>query len=244
MNFFERLIKSVYKFDEYGELVGLSLGSSLFYYFVVSVITIAVMCFAMFPVLAQIFDSIEEKTPEFSIEGGELVMEEPVYIQENGIAVAMNPACEDVNELAEGLTGISGIFVSKGDILVKNSFTGSAERASLSAFDDFSSDDMGVFLRIIKIVSYIVMTAIFVFLKIALLLFVWCIAKLESNIFRGGLGMKDSLKLGIYAVTLPVILKTAFCFSSFSLPNLIFYALIIVYIYLGIKCCKATRAEV
>ncbi len=243
MGFLNRFVKSVYKFDEYGELVKLSLRSSLFYYFVVSVITVAASCFAVSPVITQIFDSVEENIPEFKIEGGELVTDEPYYYMNNGIAAVMDPECDDVYELAEEYSAVNGFFVGKNTVLVRNAFLGGDSVEELSDFEGFTSDDAEALIGLVRKLTYFILAGTFIFLKILLLIFVWCIAKLMSNIFRGGLNMKESLKLGIYACTLPVILKTVFYFTSISLPNMIFYALILVYCYFGIKSSKAMRIE-
>ncbi|MCD8089718.1 MAG: DUF1189 domain-containing protein [Clostridiales bacterium] len=241
MKLWQKFTNSVYKFDEYYRLLDTSARSSLGFYFLISLLTVIIMSFSLFPVISQMFGEITAAVPEFTIENGRLNADDTIDINNDGTVIRVDASAENVEELEPSEDYVQGIFVGATEMIVISKLNGMNERAGLDIFEGMTNEELAEFMGLLSRVIYFFIV-IFLFLqKAVLLLLLLCIAKLMSNLMRGGLNLKDALKLGVYASTTAVIIKAVLYAAGVSMPNFIFYGIVIVYMYLGIDSCKKHR---
>ncbi|MCD7905122.1 MAG: DUF1189 domain-containing protein [Clostridiales bacterium] len=239
----QRFLTSIYKFDEYYELIKTTAGSSLLYYFLISLLTTVIMAFSVVPALSQVYGLIAENVPEFVIQDGKLTAEDVIDIDVGGTIIKMDASADDVEELTSEEDYDQGIFISGSEILVESKLADIYSRTSLEEFEGFDNYALSAVINIIKYVSYGILILFFILSKLVLLLFVWLLGKLMSNILRGGLNFTDSFKLGIYASTTAAILKAVLTVFSLSMHNYIFFGIILAYMYFGLDSCKKHKDD-
>lgn len=247
MNFFKRFVASIYKFDEYGSLIDSSMGSSMGYYIVFSLIIICLTCISVFTVMDPVIDALVEKVPDFRIEDGQLLCDEDLNYDFDGqVIIKLDADAESAKELESGAGDyISGIFVSKNDILINQKITGQQQTTPFEGIDSFERSDFLSFMDLMKTVYKAMIVVMFILFKAVFLLFLGCLGKLMSNIFRGGLTFGAAVRLGIYSSTFAVLLRCILMFVlPGGLPSFIFYGIILVYMYLGIINYKKKAAAV
>lgn len=246
MNLFQRFITSIYKFDEYNKLIKTSLSSSIGYYAAVSLIVIIISGISIFNVFSVIMDGVEEKIPEFTIENGQMSAEDKIDTNLGGTVIILDTDEDDAQTLQDKAKDyMQGLFVSKNNIIINQKFTGRNDKFSFKDVvpGGFTKADLEEVFVVMRAVYKVMIVVFLVIFRCVFLLFVGCIAKLMSNIMRGGLSFGDSLKLGIYGSTLAVLLRCILMFfTPMGLPDIIYYCVIMVYIYLGINNCKKMMA--
>ncbi len=238
MKLLQRFIKAVYKFDEYHELIKTSAASSIGYYAVVSVLTILIMALTLFPMVSSIYKQIAQNIPEFSIEDGRLTAADTVDIDTSGTLIRMDSSVEDVSELEPKDDYLQGIFIGATEMIVNSNIRNMYQRTGLDTFNGLTNVELAEFMGVLNNLTYVLIFLFLAVFKVVFLLFVWCIAKLMSNLLRGRLGFKDSLKLAIYASTTAAIIKAVLFDFGIYMHNIIFYSIIIAYMYFGIDSCK------
>lgn len=244
MKLSQRFITAVYKFDKYNELINTTVGSSLAYYFLISILTVVIMSAAVFPAVSEIYSSISQNVPEFEITDGKLTAEDTVDINAGGTVVKVDSSVDDIEELVNAEDYVQGIFISSSELIVDSKLSNIYNRTSLETFEGLDNSSLKAALVFLKYLTYMLAFVFLMLSKVVFLLFVWCVAKLMSNLFRGGLGFKDSLKLGIYASTTASIIKSVLLVFAVSMHNIIFYGIIIAYMYFGLESCKKQEVKV
>ncbi|MCC8097125.1 MAG: DUF1189 domain-containing protein, partial [Eubacterium sp.] len=103
--------------------------------FLISILTVVIMCGAVFPAVSEIYTSIGQNVPEFEITDGKLTAEDTVDVNVGGTVVKVDSSVDDVEELVNAEDYVQGIFISSSELIVDSKLSNIYNRTSLEAFE-------------------------------------------------------------------------------------------------------------
>ncbi len=250
MSFFKQMITAIYKFKEYPRLMLLSAGKTAGYIVIFSLI---VMILSQVPMavgyykIGGISGLIRDHVPEFSIKNGKLSCESIDFSDDMmGVKIFIDNN-EDVNNI--DTTGLTSYLLADSDKMI---FGNNLQKSVIefAQFGDKSFDKQGLINlfagRKMKLALFIIyaVTALIglcmstLFSLAALAMIAMCV---NSIFIHTNMGFGGALKLSIYARTFPVLLTLLFGLAGMS-NFIVYWALQITYIYLGLKNIKKQEA--
>nr|WP_314460625.1 DUF1189 domain-containing protein [uncultured Clostridium sp.] len=256
MNIFKELILSLYDFKSYKEFVK----NKRMKVFLAGVV-LMVIYFSLtmiVPFLRFQFKTggfvkiIEDYVPDFKLSGGTLWVEEPVEYEEGGMYIYINTSPDtsfyDADEIGEYIADYYQVILMDSEkVIIKNK--GEIIERYFSDLDmDFSRGKLqqwvpSAYLIIIAfmLLAFIFMTALFFFGVLVVAL----IGMIASSCMKYRLTFGQLYQMGVYARTLPLLLKAIVSFLPFSIPmfGIINFGLSVLYIVLAIQKMKESDLE-
>ncbi len=250
MSFFKQMITAIYKFKEYPRLMLMSTGKTAGYIVIFSLLVCIVSQIPMavgYYRIGGISGLIRDHVPEFSIKNGKLSCESIDFSDEMmGVKIYVDNN-EDVNNI--DTTGLTSYLLADSDKMI---FGNNIQKSVIefsqfgsSSFDKqglinlFSGRKMKLALLIIYGVTALMgMCISTLFSLLSLAVIAMCV---NSVFIHTNMGFGGALKLSVYARTFPVLLTLIFGLAGMS-NFIVYWALQITYIYLGLKNIKKQEA--
>ena len=249
MNFFTRIKKAIFKFDEYEKFVTEPVSKAIGYFakiiIVFSLIITITLTYQMRREIKKVFEIIEKEFPEFAIKDYQLELKDTdsfeYYFEDLNLNIKFT---ENENNL-QNINKENGLMLFKNKMVLNfNGF--SKEILYRDAFEqDFSKEKMVAIGKTNELVKLLVSSAVVMFLISFIIYFVivmidvltLAILGLIINMFLKTLfKFKDIFKISIYSMTLPLILYLIYMVLNILFGTTIKYFEIaynsIAYIYL------------
>lgn len=239
VGFFSRIFYSISKMDFYVTVAKESAGKAFKYLvlfcFLLGAISSITAVVDFFDVISESEEYLTKQIPDFSFENGELHVEGQMPIVANSDDTVL--IVDTSGELDESsLDGYNkGIFISKTYIVSKKNVM-QKERidfAELGALS-FTKSSLIAFLPTLKILGFLL--PIFIIMgtiigKLIGSLFVSIITAIVASVKKVNLSYGQTYAIGIYAMTLPSIIKFVANLLSITLPLffVIYYGIVIFY---------------
>ncbi len=251
MNIFKELAASIYDLKSYKEFIKNKRSKVFFAGIILMVIYFSltmIIPFIRFQFKTGGFVKIiEDYIPDFELSGGKLWVEKPIEYEEDGVYIYIDtdPATSfyDVDEIEEYISDYYQVVLMDSEkVIVKNK--GEIMGNHFSELDmEFSREKLQqwvprAYLVVIAfmIVAFIFMTGLFFFgvLIVALL------GLIASSCMKYRLTFGQLYQIGIYARTLPLLIKALVSFLPFSIPmfGIINFGISVLYIVLAIQKMK------
>ncbi|MFZ5966907.1 MAG: DUF1189 domain-containing protein [Bacillota bacterium] len=251
IKFTEKLIKSISSFGFYQRILKESLGKAFIYLVLISLLfgfagSIKAVYDINFGVNAMI-DGFRDEIPDFTFQNGELEVyaEMPMILEEGeGAIVVIDTTGQTDESILDDYD--SGVFLSKHKLVSKeNSIqTKEFDFSQIKEFD-FNKQDVERWIPFLKWMS--VIAVIFILLgtiigKLISTLFISLLGLIVNGIAKARLEYGNIYKIGIYAITLPTIIKTVMGLVSIQIPFffVIYYGIVVFYLW---KVMKLIREE-
>ena len=256
MNVFKELILSLYDFKSYKEFIK-NKRRKVF----LAGVVLMVLYFSLtmiVPFLKFQFKTggfvkiIEDYVPDFKLSGGTLWVEKPVEYEKDGTYIYINTSPDtsfyDADEIGEYLTDYYQVVLMDSEkVIVKNK--GEITERYFSDFDmDFSRDELQqwvpsayLIVTAFMILAFLFMTSLFFFGVLVVAL----IGMIAASCMKYRLTFGQLYQMGVYARTLPLLLKAIVSFLPFSIPmfGIINFGLSVLYIILAIQKMKESDLE-
>lgn len=256
MNIFKELLLSLYDFKSFKEflknkrskvfLAGLVL---MAIYFSLTMI----VPFVRFQFKTGGFAKIiEDYIPDFQLSSGTLWIEHPIEYEEGGMYIYIDTAPDisfyDVDEIGEYISDYYQVILMDSEkVIVKNK--GEIMGKYFSEFDmDFSRETLqqwvpSAYLIVIAfmVLAFILKTALFFFGVLVVAL----IGMIVASCMKYRLTFGQLYQMGVYARTLPLLIKAIVSFLPFSIPmfGIINFGLSVLYIVLAIQKMKESDLQ-
>lgn len=256
MNLFKELLLSLYDFKSFKEfmknkrskvfLAGVVL--MVFYFFLTMIIP-----FARFQFKTGGFGKIiEDYIPDFELSNGTLWVERPIEYENGGMYVYINTSPDnyfyDVDEIGTYLSDYYQVILMDSEkIIVKNK--GEIIGKHFSDINMKYSRKMlqrwmpSVYLIVVAfmILSFLFMTALFFFG----VLIVALIGMIVASCMKYRLTFGQLYQMGVYARTLPLLIKAIVSFLPFSIPmfGIINFGISVLYLVLAIQKMKESDLQ-
>ncbi|WP_124067280.1 DUF1189 domain-containing protein [Clostridium sp. E02] len=256
MNLFKELLLSLYDFKSFKEfiknkrrkvfLAGVVL--MVLYFFLTMIVP-----FARFQFKTGGFGKIiEDYVPDFELNNGTLWVEHPIEYEDGGTYIYIDTSLDnyfyDVDEIGNYISDYyQVILVDSEKIIVKSK--GEIMGKHFSEFDINYSREMlqrwtpSVYLIVVAymILAFLFMTALFFFG----VLIVALIGMIVASCMKYRLTFGQLYQMGVYARTLPLLIKAIVSFLPFSIPmfGIINFGISVLYIVLAIQKMKESDLQ-
>lgn len=256
MNVFKELVLSVYDFKSYKEFLK-NKGSKVFLaalilmliYFTATIL----IPLAQFQIqTGGIARGLRENVPEFQLQDGTLWVDEIVEYEDGGTYVLIDTDPDsvfyDAGEIDASLTDYTQVILMDSEkMIVKDN--GQVNGMYFSDMDlELSKDDLKaivpfiyVFGILILVLAFWLMTGLFFFG----VLFVALVGMIAASCLKCNLTFGQIYLLGIYARTLPILIKAVVSFLPFGIPMfwVLNFGLSILYLILAMQKMKETALD-
>lgn len=195
---------------------------------------------------------IEDYVPDFELSGGTLWVEKPIEYEKDGTYIYIDTAPDlsfyDVDEIREYISDYYQVVLMDSEkVIVKNK--GEIMGKYFSEFDmDFSRETLlqwvpNAYLVVtaFMVLAFIFMTALFFFGVLVVAL----IGMIAASCMKYRLTFGQLYQMGVYARTLPLLIKAIMSFLPFSIPmfGIINFGLSVLYIVLAIQKMKESDLQ-
>ena len=260
MGFFKKFLNSLFNFKAYNTFLSQTTGKAVLYMLILCALLGIINCtsFASYlnSYLPPFKEELEKNVPEFEFKNGKLTFEGdmPIVIKDEEADIIVyidteNPIDNSVlDDYSNGFLITSDSFSVKQGINTQSMNFSSLNGTNLDKdkFIDFIPNKIPMFF----IIVYYIFSVLFSFLgKIIGAFIVLGIAgTILSKIMNKPLKYSESFRLGLYALTVPMLISTI-CFlltfvgNIFPFPGYISYGIAIIYLALGIKSIDTNTIE-
>lgn len=256
MNIFKELILSLYDFKCFKEFIKNKRSKVFFAGVVLMVIYFSltmIVPFIKFQFKTGGFVKIiEDYVPDFELSDGTLWVEKPIEYEKDGTYIYIDTAPDlsfyDVDEIGEYISDYyQAVLMDSEKIIVKNK--GEIMGRYFSEFDmDFSRKTLQqwvpnayLIVTAFMVLAFIFMTALFFFGVLVVAL----IGMIVASCMKCRLTFGQLYQMGVYARTLPLLIKAIMSFLPFSIPmfGIINFGLSVLYIVLAIQKIKESDLQ-
>ncbi|MBE7722041.1 MAG: DUF1189 domain-containing protein [Lacrimispora celerecrescens] len=256
MNIFKELILSLYDFKSFKEFIKNKRSKVFFAGVVLMVIYFSltmIVPFIRFQFKTGGFVKIiEDYVPDFELKDGTLWVEKPIEYETDGTYIYIDTAPDtsfyDVDEIGEYISDYYQVVLMDSEkVIVKNK--GEIMGRYFSEFDmDFSRETLQqwvpnayLIVTAFMVLAFIFMTALFFFGVLAVAL----IGMIVASCMKYRLTFGQLYQMGVYARTLPLLIKAIMSFLPFSIPmfGIINFGLSVLYIVLAIQKMKESDLQ-
>ena len=253
MSFFQRIFKSITNFEFYTYILKESLGRAFLYLVLLSLLLGAI---GLIQPIIGVNEGInlaiqyfQADVPEFTFANGELDVqgEMPIIMgEEESVFIIDTSGQLDATVLDDYE---SGVFISRYEMISKeNGFE--TRRINFSQLRElsFTKSDVERWLPHLRWIHLIVMIfglAGAILAKLISTLFISLLGLIVNAVKKAGLSYKDIYKLGIYAITLPAIIKLIIGQMPFEIPffSVIYYGVVVFYLWKAMDEIKVQKEE-
>ncbi|WP_349948120.1 DUF1189 domain-containing protein [Lacrimispora sp. BS-2] len=251
MNVFKELILSVYDFKSYKEFLKNKRRKVFLAGIILTVLYFAltmIVPFIKFQVKTGGFVKIiNDYIPDFELSDGEFWIENPIEYEADGTYININTDPDnifyDADEIGEYLSDYYQVFLIDSEkVIVKNK--GQIQGQYFSDLDiEFSRDKLMEFVPQAYLIVAGIMVAAFIFMAAFFffgVLIVALLGMIAASCMKYKLTFGQLYQMGVYARTLPLLLKAILSFLPFSIPmfGIINFGLSVLYIVLAIQKMK------
>ncbi len=256
MNIFKELILSIYDFKSFKEFLKNKRSKVFLAGVVLMVIYFSLTMFV--PFIRFQFKTggfekiIEDYVPDFKLSGGTLWVEKPIEYEEGGIYIYIDTSPDvsfyDVDELGESISDYYQVILMNSEkVIIKDK--GEIMERNFSEFDmDFSRETLlqwvpraYLIVTAFMVLALILMTALFFFGVLVVAL----IGMIAASCMKYRLTFGQLYQMGVYARTLPLLIKAIVSFLPFSIPmfGIINFGISVLYIVLAIQKMKESDLQ-
>lgn len=246
--FFSQLVESITKMETYYYFLKRTSGKAILYLFLLSLI------FGTASSLRTVYDFssgvtkfvsyLNSEVPDFTFDNGELHMNGPmpVVLGETDSNIFIIDTSGKTNESV--LNSYSdGILITKHELIQKENYGVKKQSFAMMQGVRFTKNSIIAFLPFFKFVNIfiIVFGIIFHFLgKLISALWLAIAGTIISGIVKYKLSFETQYKLGVYTLTLPIILKAILKILRVNVPYfwVIYYGIAVVYLWKAITMLK------
>jgi hypothetical protein len=243
MNFFEKLFSSVATPKMYPRMVTEGVGKAFLYLFLFSLIfgtiSAVITWYEVNKGVNGFSDLVKADLPEFTLSDGELHVEGdmPIVLEETSTSIAI------IDVSGNTTRGIldnyeTGLLVLKDRMITKENNLETTEINFSTITFDLTKDMIVTWLPLLQWLSVIAAVVVFIFFfigKMVSALLVSVLGLIFSAIQKAESRFGQLYSISIYALTLPSILKVFSSLVAISLPWYIYYAIVLVYVWLALK---------
>lgn len=256
MNIFKELILSLYDFKSFKEFIKNKRSKVFFAGVVLMVIYFSltmIVPFIRFQFKTGGFVKIiDDYIPDFELKDGTLWVEKPIEYETDGTYIYIDTAPDtsfyDVDEIGEYISDYYQVVLMDSEkVIVKNK--GEIMGRYFSEFDmDFSRETLQqwvpnayLIVTAFMVLAFIFMTALFFFGVLVVAL----IGMIVASCMKYRLTFGQLYQMGVYARTLPLLIKAIMSFLPFSIPmfGIINFGLSVLYIVLAIQKMKESDLQ-
>lgn len=229
MNIFKEMLLSIYSYKSYSEFLK-NRPSKVFLFGIVLMLFYFLFYMPLPFAFSQLMDqtyaeAVEENIPDFELKNGYLWMEEPFEYEDGAMYVCIDTDPDylfyNADEIGEYLYDYSQVILMDSEKLIQKNngmirelyFSDLGIELSKQTLLDLAPF-IYLMIGIVSVISYVFMTAVFFFG----VLFVALIGMIVASCMNYKLTFGELYLLGIYARTLPLIIKTIVRFLSFNIP--------------------------
>ena len=231
-----KVIRSMYDFKSYRVFNKQSAAKAFIYAVLISLILGLVMyaspTMAIMAVTNALSKDIENKVPQFEIKNNQLLLKGDNKVEiKNKKSILVFDSVDDIKKVAENQD--SGVFMGKESFIIRAEGKEYVNENYASWDITMNRDDFTSFLEISKPMPYIYLGAMLIFTIIATFFKVLIIAIISKLVLSKSFG--TCYKLGIYAITLPLVLLAIMNALNMEFPGSSIALLILgaVYVCLG-----------
>lgn len=247
--FFKKMFYSITKFEYYPSIVKEGLGRAFLYLVIISLIFGLIegisIGYTINKGVASFTEEVEKGLPDFTLENGQLEVQGkmPMVLDENDESIfIIDVSGQTTPDILDNYN--EGILILKDKVIQKRNFV-ETRVYRFGDYKDFTitKDKIMGWLPILKGIGIIIGILTFLFFIIrkmfsALILAV--IGLIISSIQKVKLSFGQLYSIGIYVLTLPIILDTFISLSTINFPWYLYYGLAIIYMWLSIKMFNNT----
>ena len=260
MGFFKKFFNSLFNFKAYNTFLSQTTGKAVLYMLILCALLCIINCLSLTSYLNSYLpplkEEIEKNVPEFEFKNGKLTFEAdmPIVIKDEEADIIVyidteNPIDNSVlDDYSNGFLITSDSFSVKQGINTQSINLSSLNGTNLDkdTLIDFIPNKIPMFF----IIVYYIFFVLFSFLgKIIGAFIVLGIAgTILSKIMKKPLKYSESFRLGLYALTVPMLISTICFLLTFvgiiiPFPGYISYGIAIIYLALGIKSIDTNTIE-
>lgn len=253
IGFFSELIGSITNFETYKYFLKRTMGGAVIYLLLLSLIfgtASAIRSMYDFnSAITQVIGHFQTDVPDFTLEDGQLNVEGPMPIifdeQSNDVLIIDTSESSDETILDKYS---SGMLITKYEFIQKHN--GGIERQSFSAIPGLRLSKASItgFLPKLRFVNIfiVVFGVLFHFIgKLISALWIGIAGMVICASLKFKLDFSNQYKLGIYALTVPIIIKALLKVLRITIPYfwILYYGIAVFYLWKGIKTIKEDREE-
>ena len=252
MGFGRKFINSLYNFKAYNVFFNQSIGKGILYLFLLCICLSTIgnifTAFSLNTAFNEAQDAVDNDIPDFSFSNGQLNVDGdmPIILDEGQTLFYIDTKNDVDSSVLDKYT--SGIILTK-DKMIQKQNTAQIQTFDLKQMQDisFNKADLSPALKSIKLLAIILM---FIFFPLGSF-----IGKLISSFVIMGLGgliinailnknlkYTDCVKLGMYSLTIPIIIKliVGIIGINISFFFVLYYGIALLYLFLGMKALDDT----
>lgn len=248
MGFFKKIKNSIYNFEAYKLFFKESVGKAILYLFLfclcIYTISDIFLAFSINSVANEITNTVENEVPDFNLSNGKLTVdgEMPIKFKDKDMYIIIDTENNVDSSVLDNYS--QGMILTK-DKYVQKQVTGQILSYKWTDFGniDFNNSDVPNIVSIIKTIA-IILVIIFVpfiqfLIKLAFGSFVVMAigGVIISAILNKNLKYSECAKLGMYSLTVPIILENIKNILDFNIAYfwIIYYGVAFLYLFLAIK---------
>jgi hypothetical protein len=251
--FISHALRSIYNFGSYVYLKSRGTGKAMLYLLVLSLVCGLI---SSVPVYRESDAALKEMTLQFAREFPDFTFTKKgfkvqgklpvIYAEEGKSALVFDPSDRTGARILDKYE--KGVYITDNAVIYKKSSIETREYSmeGLKEFAPFTKKDVE------KVLSYYwVITAAIVFFymlfyvaaKYFSAFLVALLGLIVKSIVKYEQSFDELFRLAIYALTVPIIIKTVAAAASFEIPwfFLIYYGIAVFYLYMGISALKAAE---
>lgn len=244
MNLFQQFKKSFYSFEEYPVLAKVNGFKVLLYTFLLSLIVFVMIIIP----IAAVFNSmggysglIEKYVPEFTMKDGVFHTEKNIDFESKteGIKILIDNDAEINTDMLKEFP--IGILINSEEAIMRSSYMVQTFEFSQYKDEVFTKehiyDFVPIFRKMTVLFSIIMFIFYFIFDLFQVLMFSFA-AFLVNHVIGAKITLTEIIKICVYARTMPLLLKAILALFGIGMPFFIYFAVVLIYIYIALKNCK------
>lgn len=260
MGFFKKFFNSLFNFKAYNTFLSQTTGKAVLYMLILCALLGIINCtsFASYlnSYLPPFKEELEKNIPEFEFKNGKLTFEGdmPIVIKDEEADIIVyidteNPIDNSIlDDYSNGFLITSDSFSVKQGINTQSMNLSSLNGTNLNkdTFIDFIPNKIPMFFIMVVYIFFV----LFLFLSklIGAFIILGIAGTILSKIMNKPLKYSESFRLGLYALTVPMLISTLCFLLTFvgiiiPFPSYISYGIAIIYLALGIKSINTNTIE-
>lgn len=260
MGFFKKFLNSLSNFKAYNTFLSQTTGKAVLYMLILCAFLSIVNCLSLTSYLNSYLphfkEELEKNVPEFNFKNGNLTFEGdmPIVIknEEANIIVYIDTENPIDNSVLDDY--YNGFLITSDSLCVKQGLN--SQSINLSSFNGINLDKNTLVdfvpskIPIFFIIVYYIFFVLFSFLSklIGAFIILGIAGTILSKIMKKPLKYSESFRLGLYALTVPILISTICFLLTFvgiiiPFPGYISYGIAIIYLALGIKSIDNNTIE-
>ena len=260
MGFFKKFLNSLFNFKAYNTFLAQTTGKAVLYMLILCALLGIINCtsFASYlnSYLPPFKEELEKNVPEFEFKNGKLTFEGdmPIVIKDEEADIIVyidteNPIDNSIlDDYSNGFLITSDSFSVKQGINTQSMNLSSLNGTNLNkdTFIDFIPNKIPMFFIMVVYIFFV----LFLFLSklIGAFIILGIAGTILSKIMNKPLKYSESFRLGLYALTVPMLISTLCFLLTFvgiiiPFPSYISYGIAIIYLALGIKSINTNTIE-